>query len=255
MKNLIILLSIGLAAIASGFMFIQKEIPLSAKEIKTEDPKKDALKDIKNNDLKILTYGMPMPEDVEILKDSIAQLLGFRYQSIAGCVVDEATVNYIEQYNQVIKKHLTQKHGPNWENCMSLQMQILQYQSYAGYTAEELANHFVILDVDLLFPKGETSLNPNDLLLLEANSIGIHNIRDEQQKNVQIQLKAYYAMDEDKKVAKKRLQNVIDQLKAFGLTANNIKVLGIEKGEKPDCKNCPFNFEQYPQRVELRFGN
>lgn len=248
MKNLIIALIIGLATMASGFMFIQKKSFTTENPSKLGNPQKDALKDIKNNDIKLLTYGMPISFEQKKLRDSLSQQLGIRYVSKAGCKVNEELVNYVQTYNKLMEKQL----GKNWEQCAQLQMQMQQNKIFRNYSAKELASRYQLSTVDFYFDKEQTNIQAKDLVLIEANTIHFHQFNNFKNHQYKIKIKAFHAKDESPKIAKKRLQNTIDQVKAFGISANNIEVLGIEEAKAPDCKKCSLNFETYPQRVELK---
>lgn len=252
MKNLIITLIIGLAAISSGFMFIQKGNSSSPEASTLGHPKKDALEDIKNNDIKLLSYGMPASFQHKKLKDSLSQLLGIKYEAMAGCELSEELVNYVQVYNKLMKKQLEKKLGKNWEQCLQLQIQMQQNNLLRALSAEELASRHQISSVDLYFEKEQTNIEAKDLVIIEANTINFHQFNSSKNYQYKIKVKAFHGKDEPSKIAKKRLQNTIDQIKAFGISANNIEVLGIEAAQVPNCEKCPLNFEGYAQRVELK---
>ena len=84
--------------------------PLDLSEYGHRNGKREALNDIRNNDISIKAFGLPHPATAiyaEILKEKI----NVRYHAIAGCVVDQALVDYANSYNSVVDHYLQERYG------------------------------------------------------------------------------------------------------------------------------------------------
>ncbi len=255
MNKLAIILLVILSAILTAFVFMNNNSGQSNTQPNTNhvNPQKDAEHDIQNNSIKLLTHGHPMPAEVSKIRDQAAQKIGIRYQSKAGCVVNEATQQYVQQYNQAVREHLNQQFGHNWEDCLNLAIHQQQAEAYANYEVEEIANQYIMLPFDLYFDLHQDKVSPQDLHLLEANAKGFATALELIGHDHKIYLKAFYNKKEDQSVAEMRLKKLIAHLNALGISENYLKIVGIEEGQVPNCQNCPFDFSNYPQRVELRF--
>jgi len=72
--------------------------------------KQEALNDIRENHISIKGFGLPHPATAiyaEILKEK----LDVRFDTIAGCVVDQPLVDYANSYNSVVDQYLQERYG------------------------------------------------------------------------------------------------------------------------------------------------
>jgi hypothetical protein len=84
--------------------------PSDLNEYGHRNGKREALNDIRNNDISIKAFGLPHPATAiyaEILKEKI----DVRYDAIAGCAVDQALVEYANSYNSVVDHYLQDRYG------------------------------------------------------------------------------------------------------------------------------------------------
>ena len=75
-----------------------------------------ARRDIKNGNIKLVSFGLPIPcsKDSEI--KMVMNKYGFKDSNI-GCIVTKQEINAIETYNNVVEQYLTQQNGKNWETA------------------------------------------------------------------------------------------------------------------------------------------
>lgn len=68
--------------------------------------------DILNEDLKIVTVGLPFFSNKEL--NGITKKYGFKNVNF-GCIVTQHELNGINSYNSEMKRHLDKKNGLNWQ--------------------------------------------------------------------------------------------------------------------------------------------
>ncbi len=95
-----------LIAITCFFGYYQFGLFTSYNSYKAKD-------DIKNGIVQILILGELGPQ--EETKKDVAQMFGFDFNRVGGCVVNQPLLNGVEQYNKTVKEYLTKKNGRDWE--------------------------------------------------------------------------------------------------------------------------------------------
>ena len=73
-----------------------------------------AKKDIANDKVAFISFGLPALERFNILSYSIREKYGIKYKNI-GCVVTEDEIRGIHFYNTVIEEYLTKRNGERWK--------------------------------------------------------------------------------------------------------------------------------------------
>ncbi|CAN5703047.1 hypothetical protein BH09VER1_BH09VER1_43300 [soil metagenome] len=81
----------------------------------------DAKKDIAANHMCLKGYGLPLPA-TEQYAALLKQDLNITYQQVGGCMIDDALIKYVHDYNKVILDYIAKTHGPKtihsiWEKA------------------------------------------------------------------------------------------------------------------------------------------
>ncbi len=79
-------------------------------EYASRDGRKEAAADLRRGRLTILTYGLPAPWSLALM-EVLHRDHGIELRAVAGCVVTKEQMRYVEEYNEVIERHLTAIHG------------------------------------------------------------------------------------------------------------------------------------------------
>jgi hypothetical protein len=69
--------------------------------------------DKRHNEIRLVTYGEELLANKQY--KIIAQKMGFRWETIAGCLISSPSINGAEQYNKVMTEYLVQKIGNGWK--------------------------------------------------------------------------------------------------------------------------------------------
>jgi len=64
--------------------------------------------------MEYLTYGLPPAPDRQSAENVVASRWGFRYKTVAGCVVTTQLTDSVEAHNKAIDRILSKKHGEKW---------------------------------------------------------------------------------------------------------------------------------------------
>jgi hypothetical protein len=84
--------------------------PAEQVDFADRDGAAEALRDIASGALSLKTFGYPAPARFEYGKLLEAEL-GVKLDAVAGCVVTEALIDFVREYNAVMEDHLEAKHG------------------------------------------------------------------------------------------------------------------------------------------------
>lgn len=74
------------------------------------DGRKEAAADLRRGRLTILTYGLPAPWSLALM-EGLHRDHGIELRPVAGCIVTTEQMRYVEEYNEVMERHLTAIHG------------------------------------------------------------------------------------------------------------------------------------------------
>jgi len=75
-----------------------------------------AREDIMNNNVRILRYGLSHGTDLEL--ESVTLKYGFRFATVAGCVVDSELRKSVELYNHIVYEYLDTINDTGWREEM-----------------------------------------------------------------------------------------------------------------------------------------
>ncbi|MBG9377691.1 hypothetical protein I5907_15725 [Panacibacter sp. DH6] len=67
-----------------------------------------AKRDISNGNIQIISYGLPLIDEILISKSFAFQVEEF------GCSISNEQINGIEKYNKIVKEYFTKINGDNW---------------------------------------------------------------------------------------------------------------------------------------------
>ena len=70
-----------------------------------------AKRDIRNGNIQLVSYGLPIPELVK--ESEIRKKYGFSKSNI-GCIVTTDLIRGISKYNDVVESYLNKRNGHNW---------------------------------------------------------------------------------------------------------------------------------------------
>ncbi len=80
----------------------------------------DAQNDVKNDDVKKLGFGLPLPpqntsQELELRKnDSVLKIYGLTRKNL-GCVISPTMVKVSQEYEKLIADYLSERNGKNWQ--------------------------------------------------------------------------------------------------------------------------------------------
>jgi hypothetical protein len=66
--------------------------------------------DLSRGRYKVLTYGLPVPWFSEYAR-LLRERYGIRVQAVAGCIVSEPLIRYVESYNRLVEEAAAKKFG------------------------------------------------------------------------------------------------------------------------------------------------
>ena len=72
-----------------------------------------AKRDIRNGNVRYISYGLPMPTSKDSEINIVMTKYGFEDYNI-GCIVTEQEINAIGSYNKVVDQYLIKRNGKNW---------------------------------------------------------------------------------------------------------------------------------------------
>ena len=102
-KKILIISSILVLLILSFFILWKRDAFFSEYSYFT------AKRDIKNGDIKLYSYGLPMVTSKDKEIDAIRAKYGFKSVNL-GCIVSDET----DTYNEVMEEYLTKRNGKDW---------------------------------------------------------------------------------------------------------------------------------------------
>ncbi|RXK55331.1 hypothetical protein ESB00_05380 [Oleiharenicola lentus] len=79
-------------------------------EFAHRDGRKEATADLRRGRLTILTYGLPAPWSLALM-EVLHRDHGIELRTVAGCIVTKGQMRYVDEYNEVMERHLTAIHG------------------------------------------------------------------------------------------------------------------------------------------------
>lgn len=74
--------------------------------------RRDAEDDFARGHPRILTYGLPV-HWINEYREVLARDYGVKLETVAGCVVSDPLVDYVDTYNETIEGYLVSVHGPD----------------------------------------------------------------------------------------------------------------------------------------------
>ena len=85
--------------------------------------------DIKNGNIKLVSYGLPMPSSKDSEIKMVMKKYGFKASNI-GCIVTKQEINAIETYNHAVQQYLNGKNGKNWSTTYEKEVDSLYRISF-----------------------------------------------------------------------------------------------------------------------------
>ncbi len=79
-------------------------------EYANRDGRQEAEADLRRGRLTILTYGLQAPWSLALM-EGLHRDHGIELRAVAGCVVTKEQMRYVEEYNEVMERHLVAIHG------------------------------------------------------------------------------------------------------------------------------------------------
>lgn len=88
---------------------------------------KSAKKLIKQGKVYLLTSGMPatrgLSDDAKACREAVQKEFGFTYYTVSGDVTDPKKTKQINDFNEVVKKHLACRMGADWQSRVDAKLE------------------------------------------------------------------------------------------------------------------------------------
>ena len=88
-----------------------------------------AKRDIKNGNIKLVSYGLPMPSSKDSEIKMVMNKYGFKDSNI-GCIVTKQEINALETYNNIVEQYLNEKNVKNWSTTYEKEVDSLYRISF-----------------------------------------------------------------------------------------------------------------------------